>query len=399
MSWLHWLAPAVGVVFLGFLWAFVDGTRRFTNLHRYAPIDGVVLVLLCSVGYMVWPFDGPGRHRPVLLAVDVVLLVLLVAGSVVAVLAWLRVLTFPALPPSRREWVEALGTLPELIAPSAPAVALWRWSRPAWWCLRRPRTWRRLRRLGVRGVRGVHLVGQWFTPDQVARLGWAGPTLQLLVDTVGRRGWHDVDRSGWDAGTFIRTVHAAGRPSGDYVDSASWRTLFRLGVDDTTEFVRYAAARDPRVDLDVALRYGLGGIPYDVYPTLHRALDSALDSAGARPAEWQRLLDQLVVEATGGLDDYLDGWTGLAAWVEHDGAAYVESLRRTGHTGALPIFERWRSWRPVATRAPDVQPALWSAAGLSVEEALAMLDAGAPPDGEVLAGLAALRADPGSHGA
>jgi hypothetical protein len=34
-----------------------------------------------------------------------------------------------------------------------------------------------------------------------------------------------------------------------------------------------------------------------------------------------------------------------------------------------------------------------------VEEALAMLDAGDPPDGEVLAGLAALRADPGSHGA
>lgn len=393
MSWLHWLAPAVGVLFLGFLWAFVDGTRR----QRYAPLDGVVLVLLVGLGYLVWPFDGPGREHPVLLAVDVVLLVLLVAGGVVAVLVRLRVLALPEPPRWRNDWVEALSALPEQFHPSAPVVALWRWSRPAWWCLCRPRTWRRLRRLGVRGVRGVHLVGQWFTPDQVARLGWAGPTLQLLVDTVGRRGWHDVDRSGWDAGAFIRTVHAAGRPSGDYVDSASWRTLFRLGVEDTTEFVRYAAARNPCVDLDVALRYGLAGtpIPYDVYPTLHRALDGA----GARPAEWQRLLDELVAEATGGLDAYLDGWTGLAAWVEHDGPAYVGTLRRAGHSGVRPVFERWRSWRPVAARAPDVQPALWSAAGLSIEEALAMLDAGDPPDGEVLAGLAALRVDPGSHGA
>jgi hypothetical protein len=385
VSWLHWLAPAVGVVFLGFLWGLVDGTRR----DRHAPVDGVVLVLLAGVGYLVWPFDGPGRERPVLLAVDVVLLVLLVAGSVVAVLVRLRVIVFPEPRRWRNDWVEALSALPERVAPFAPAVALWHRSRPVWWCLSRPRTWRRLRRLGVRGLRGVHLVGRWFGPDQVARLGWGGPTLQLLVDSVGRQGWHDVDRSGWDAEAFIRTVHAAGRPAGDYVDAASWRALVRLGAEDTTEFVRYAAAREPRVDLDVALRYGLTGfpIPHDVYPALHRALTGA----GARPAEWQRLLDPLVLEAAGRLDAYLDGWTGLAAWVEHDGAAYVGSARQAGGSGVWSTFERWRSWQPVAARAPDVQPALWSAAGFTVAEATALLDAGDPPDTEVLAGLAALR--------
>jgi hypothetical protein len=279
-----------------------------------------------------------------------------------------------------------------MIAPSTPAVAAWRWSRPVRWCLRRPRTWRHLRRVGIRGVRGVSLVGQWFAPGQVARLGWPGWTLQLLVGAYGWRRASDLDSSRWTADRFIRTVHSSGRPWADYTTSTPWRSLFRLGAEDTTEFVRYAAAREPRVDIDLALRYGLAetAIPYDVFPALYRGLERA----GATPAERHRLLDELVAEAMRAVDRYHDGWAGLAAWVEHDGPAYVGSLRRAAGRGGwdpAPVFARWRSWRPVADRAPGVQPAVWHAAGIGVAEALTMLDAGDPPDGDVLAGLAALR--------
>lgn len=152
-----------------------------------------------------------------------------------------------------------------------PAVAFWRWSRPARWCLRRPGVYRGLRRRGVRGVRGVSLVGQWFTPAQVARPGWPGPALQLLVGGFGWRRGSDLDSSGWVADAFIRTVHDTGRRRLDYTTSTAWRGLFRLGVEDSTGFVRYARAG---ADLDEALRYGLGDrrIPYDVFPTLDRAL-------------------------------------------------------------------------------------------------------------------------------
>jgi hypothetical protein len=390
VSWLHWLAPAVGVLLLGFLWVFVAGVRTSSYLRHHPPIDGVVLALLLGVGYLVWPFDGPGRDRPVLFAVDVALLVLLVAGSVVAGLAWANVITLPTrtVRPGH-EWAEALYSLPDLIAPSSPLRALCRWSRPLWWCLRRPRVYGRLRRLGVRGVRGVSLVGQWFTPAQVVRLGWPGPGLHLTVGGFGWRRDSDLDTSGWTADAFIRAVHATGRPWLDYTTSTSWRSLHRLGVEDTAEFVRYARAG---ADLDEALRYGLAAarIPYDVFPTL----DRALERAEVQPPERQRLLDELVAEAHRDLDAYQDGWAGLAAWVGYDGAALVGSLRRSpgpGRWDPEPVFERWRSWRKVAGRAPGLQPALWDAAGLTLDEALTMIDAGDPPDAEVLAGLAALR--------
>jgi hypothetical protein len=390
VSWLHWLAPAVGVLLLGFLCAFLDSVRAATDRRRQPPLDGVVLGLLAGLGYLVWPFDGPGRDRPVLFAVDVVLLVLLVTGSTVAVLARAQVVTVPGRPaPHRPGWVEALAAIPEQVTPSAPVVAFWRWSRPVRWCLRRPGTYRALRRLGVRGVRGVSLVGQWFTPAQVTRLGWPGPGLQLLVGGFGWRRGSDLDSSGWTADAFTATVHATGRSWLDYTTSTSWRSLFRIGVEDTGEFVRYAAAG---VDLDEALRYGLADqrIPYDVFPVL----DRALERAGAGPPERRRLLDELVAESRRDLDAYQDGWAGLAAWVEHDGAAFVAALRRAARPVAWdpgPVFGRWRSWRKVAGRAPGLQPALWDAAGLTADEALAMIDAGDPPDAEVLAGLAALR--------
>jgi hypothetical protein len=70
------------------------------------------------------------------------------------------------------------------------------------------------------------------------------------------------------------------------------------------------------------------------------------------------------------------------------------------HQSNLPSFSvadadtylrPWRDWTPVAERAPHVEPALWAAAGFTVDDALAMIDAGGEPDTEVLLGLAALR--------
>jgi hypothetical protein len=412
VSWLHWLAPAVGILLLGFLWAFVDRIREYPHTRHRPPIDGVVLTLLAAFGYLVWPSHGPGTRHTVLFAVDVTLLVLLVAGSTVAALGWLRVISFPArtartarTAPSTRSrpgWIDAWYTVPELIVPSAPVVAVWTWSRPLRWCLLRPRTFLRLRRLGVRGLVGVSLVGQWFSPAQVGRLGWPGATLQLLVGAFGWRRGSDLDTSGWDADAFIRAVHASGRPWADYAAVTPWRTLFRLGVD-SVDFVRYARGREPRVGIDIALRYGLADIwiPYDVFPALYHGLERG----GATPPDVPPLLDHLATEAHRDLDAYRDGWAGLAAWVGYDGRAYVRSLRRAAGPALWepePVFARWRSWGKVAARESGPQPALWDAAGLTVDEALTMIDAGDPPDKDVLEGLAALRretVDPGRDGA
>jgi hypothetical protein len=289
------------------------------------------------------------------------------------------------------QWLAALVGLLLLGALWWTIVDGGRRSRPLLWCLLRPRVYRGLRRAGVRGVRGVSLVGQWFTPAQVRRLGWPGATVQLLVGSSGWRGATGIDTSGWDADAFIATVHAGGRRWSDYTASTTWFSLFRLGVEDTGEFVRYATARDPRIDIDVALRYGLAEqrIPFDVFPTIV----GALERAGAKePALMRRLLDELAVAGHRDLDGYLGGWAGLAAWVEHDAPAYVRALRRSAWEPD-EVFERWLSWRGVGERAPHLQPALWHAAGFTVDEATGLLDAGDAPDNDTLAGLAALRRD------
>ena len=287
------------------------------------------------------------------------------------------------------QWLTAVGGLLLL------GVLWWvfagggRLSRPLVWCLLRPRAYRGLRRAGVRGVRGVSLVGQWFTPAQVRRLGWPGATLQLLVGGPGWRSAVGLDTSGWDADAFIGAVHAGGRRWSDYTASTTWLSLFRLGAEDAGEFVRYAKAREPRVGIDVALRYGLAEqrIPYDVFPTMLRGLERG----GAKePALMRRLLDELALAGRRDHDGYQGGWAGLAAWVDLDGEAYVRALRRSAWEPD-DVFERWLSWREVGERAPDLQPALWHAAGFGVEEAIELLDAGEPPDVDTLAGLAALR--------
>lgn len=257
------------------------------------------------------------------------------------------------------------------------------------WCVLRPRTTRALRLAGIRGVRGVSLVGQWFSPAQVRRLGWPGPTLQLLVGGFGWRREIGYDSSGWDADAFIDAVHASGRRWSDYTAASTWFGLVPLGIEDTTEFVRYAKAREPRVDIDVALRYGLPPrqVPHDVFPAIHRGLELA---GATDPDLRRRLLDEVARAGRDDLGSYQDGWAGLAAWVEHDAPAFVTAMTYATYDRSTH-FERWRSWREVGERAPCLQPALWHAAGFTVDEALEMIEGGDIPDRDTLAGLAALR--------
>lgn len=386
------MSPILGGLLLGYVCLLVDLVRRRATYpwQRNAQIDGLVLAPVAGFLVLVLPARG-------LFVLDLVLFGLVVVGSLVGALAWVGLVRLPTKPTNyRRRWLNGVADLAELFKPLAPVRGAWRWSRPLRWCLRWPRRYLGLRRLGVRGWRGARLVGQWFAPAQVERLGWPGRDLQMLVGGdrwLAERGPYAT----WDADVFIDTVDATGRPAADYTTDVAWPILYRLGFDeageDPAEFIRYATLRDPEIGIDLALKYARGPwhIPSEVFPTIFRALRRA----GAEPDDLTRYLDRLAAERPR-IDEYHNGWAGLAAWVEHDGAAFVAA--RTSVTrsrwNADDVCDRWRSWHEVGERSPDLPPALWHAAGFSVAEALELIDAGDPPDAEVLAGLAALRRSP-----
>jgi hypothetical protein len=364
--------------------------RTSPDWRRYGQIDGVVLAPVAGFAVLVRPFLATGPDPGVLFVLDLVLFALLVVASLAGALAWFGVVRLPKRAEYYdRVWLNALADLVEILKPLAPVRGVWRWSRPLRWCLRRPRTSLGLRRLGVRGWRGVGLVGRWFAPAQVERLGWPGRDLQMLVGGSARL-IESGPYSGWDADAFIDTVHATDRPPADYTTEVSWANLYRLGMQDAGEFVRYAKLRDPEVGIDLALRYASGTwhIPYEVFPTIYRGLERA----GAEAGDLTTFLDRIHSEGRR-IDAYQNGWAGLAAWVEHDGWAYVGPLPLVTLNRWNPdrVCARWRSWHEVGERAPGLQPALWDAAGFTIAEALELLAAGDPPDAEVLAGLAALR--------
>jgi hypothetical protein len=386
VSW-SWVSPIVGVLLLGHVGLIVDLVRRRGDhpWRRHSQIDGLVLAPVVGIVVLVWP-----SRSGVLFGLDLLLFGLIATGSVVGALAWAGVVRLPKGPEySDRVGMNYLADLAERFRPLSPVRWLWSGSRPLWWCLRRPRTYLRLRRLGVRGWRGVRLVGRWFSPAQVTRLGWPPRDLQMLVGggfAMSEKG----PAAGWDADAFIDTVHASDRPSTDYTTDVSWLFLSELGRDDNTEFLRYAKLRDPEVGIAMALTYSRfpSAIPSEVFPAMYRGLRRAGVDAG----EMTLLLSRIGLERHR-IDAYQNGWAGLAAWVEHDGPAFVGPepviVRRTWN--ADRVCERWRSWREVGDRAPHVQPALWHAAGFTVAEALQMIEAGEAVDAEVLAGLAALR--------
>jgi hypothetical protein len=387
------VSPIVGVLLLGYVCLIIDLVRRRTEYpwQRNSQIDGVVLAPLAGFLVLVRPFLADGSRPRPLVALDLVLFALLAVASLIGALAWAGVVRLPeGAKFYHRRWLNGLADLAETVKPLAPVRGGWRWSRPLRWCLLHPRAYLGLRRLGVRGWRGARLVGRWFTPAQVERLGWPARDLQMVVG--GYTLLPDFGPyAGWDAERFIDTVHATDRPPADFTTDVSWGSLYRLGHDDAaSEFLRYAKLRDPELGIDLALRYASGTwhIPYDAFPAIYRGLEHA----GAQRREMTMFLDRLSGERDRA-EEYQNGWAGLAAWIEHDGQAYVDALTSVNRHkwDPDPVCERWRSWHVVGERAPHLQPALWYAAGFTIAEALEMLDAGDPPEAEVLAGLAALR--------
>jgi hypothetical protein len=89
---------------------------------------------------------------------------------------------------------------------------------------------------------------------------------------------------------------------------------------------------------------------------------------------------------------YPGGWPSIVAWLDHAGHDLLRSARIVSSFTiweAEPYLRPWREWTVLGERHPH--PALWYAAGFTVDEALAMIDAGDGPDEQVLLGLAALR--------
>lgn len=366
MGWLHWSAPVVGVLFLGHLWLVLDGVMRNPDRRDRPPIEGTVLFLLVS-GLYVTLADPPG----VLRIVDRVLFALLASGSVVAALARFGVVTLPRLPwRALGPWKVLLFGLPEVVTPVAGVRAVWRRTAPLRWCLRHPRTYRAFRRLGYRGPRVIATLGRWFRPDQLRRLGWAVTAVTAATELMAF-----VPRTGWDAEAFVDAVRASGHDHADQLPR--WRLLHRLGVHDPAEYLRYVAAGD----LPLALQYALGPdrVPYDVALELRRRGATTL---------WP-VLNALQREYRNHRTCYPGGWADIVAWITYDQTpAFARALAdRASMWDAQP----WRAWAPVASRGRRVAPALWAAAGFTVEEALAVLDAGDEPDAEALRGLAALR--------
>jgi hypothetical protein len=370
MEWLHWSAPVVGVLFLGHLWLFLDGVMRNPDRRDRPPIEGTALFLLVSGLYMTLA-DPPG----VLRVVDRVLFGLLVAGSAVAALARFGVVTLPRLPwRALGPWKVLLFGLPEVLTPVTGVRAVWRRTAPPRWCVRHPRTHRAFRRLGYRGPRVIATLARWFRPDQLRRLGWKVTDVSAATERMAL-----VGGEGWDAEAFIRTVRATGRDHADQL--GSWRRLHRLGVDDPTEYLRYLAT----TGIDVALRYALGPdrVPYDVVRALQRRGAAIL---------WP-LLSALEREYQLHRTCYWGGWSSIVAWIGYDespGFAAALAARPAARNDTT-YLHRWREWAPVGGRTSRVEPALWAAAGFTVDEALAVLDAGDEPDAEALRGLAALR--------
>ncbi|GAA0916354.1 hypothetical protein Vau01_084140 [Virgisporangium aurantiacum] len=368
---MHWVAPVAGVVFLGYLWLLLDGVMRDPDRRR-PPLDGPALCLLAS-GLYVTLADPPGTVLPI---VDRVLFGLLVLGSVVAALAWFRVVTLPRLrwrPPG--PWTVLLFGLPELVTPVRWIVAGWRRTAPLRWCMSHPYTEQEFRRLGYRGPRVIATVARWFSPDQVRRLGWTATAVAAATEQMAF-----VSRQGWDAEAFVDAVRASGRDHADQL--GNWGDLYRLGRHDPAEYLRYLAAG---ADIALALRYALGPdrVPYEVVLALTRR-------GVAKP--WPHLYS-LQREYRTHRTCYRGGWADIVAWVEYDETRPFTRALAARFTAwdDDTYFRRWREWAPVGERAPHPEPALWAAAGFTVDEALAVLDTGAEPDAEALRGLAALR--------
>lgn len=361
MTWWQWLAPVVGLLLLGFLWIFLDGVLR----DRRPPVDGAVLALLVAVLHLALS----DRARPLFA------LVAAVAAGAVATHAVVR--RRPGRDRWRRQgpWTTLLFGLPELVTPVAWLRALWRWTSVVRWWLRRPRVFRAFRRLGYRRLAVAAELSRWFTPAQVRVLAWDVEALTYATAAMARV----RTPRGWDAEAFVRAVRACGHDVTPHL--GNWAELHRLGVDDPAGFLRYVEA--PDTDLRFALRYAVGRppVPFEVVLALRRLGVTKLWAPMAR------LQDELRVHGAA----YPTGWTGLLTWLEHAGADLLTAFRQHSTGDAESYFREWRTWTRVSERAPRLEAALWSAAGFTVDGALAMLDCGEEPDPEVLLGLAALR--------
>jgi hypothetical protein len=355
----------VGLLLLGFLWIFLDGVLR----DRRPPVDGAVLALLVAVLQLTLS----DRARPLFALVAAV-----AAGAVVTHFlvrrrpprfdTWIRL----------GPWATLLAELPELIAPVAWLRALWRRSVLWWWWLRHVRVYRDLRRLGYRRLTVAVELSRWFTPAQVGALAFDVEALTCATESMERVRTPPT----WDADAFVRVVRACGHDL--TLNLGNWALLHRLGVDDPTEFLRYFDNPDANPWFAVAYAIGDRPVPYDVMLTLRRL------GVPKPQLALVRLREEMRVHGA----RYPTGWTGLLTWLEHAGADMLTTFREGEPYSPWDSerhFRTWREWTPVAERAPHLEAALWAAAGFTVDEALAMLDAGDEPDVEILLGLAALR--------